>query len=150
MRAGGDVVVSAVSAGGHGPELEERAAREARAEEGGEDGGVGDDVAAGQVVERPERVRQVVREADVEREQRVSEVAVREEARPRGAGVEAVAEARGQRAVQEDRGERERRGGSRGGGEARRGEKFAGLQEPQDSGHIVRRGWGRRHHAFGS
>jgi hypothetical protein len=99
VRAGGDVVVGAVSAGGYGPELEERAAREARAEEGGEHGGVRDDVAAGQVVERLERVGQVVREADVEREQRVGEVAVREEARPRSAGVEAVAEERGQRAV---------------------------------------------------
>lgn len=44
-------------------------------------------------------MRQVVWEADVEREQRVSKVAVREEARTRCAGVEAVAEARGQRAV---------------------------------------------------
>ena len=101
MRSGSDVVVvvGAAATGGHGPQLEERAAREAGTEEGGEDGGVRDDVAAGQVVERLERVGQVVREADVEREQRVGEVAVREEARPRSAGVEAVAEARGQRAV---------------------------------------------------
>jgi hypothetical protein len=99
VRAGGDVVVSDVAAGGHGPELEERAARETRMEECSEDGGVRDDVAAGQVVERPERVRQVVQEADIEHEQRVSKVAVREEACIRCAGVEAVAEARGLRAV---------------------------------------------------
>jgi hypothetical protein len=59
VRAGGDVIVSALAAGGHGPELEERAARETRMEDGG--------------------VRDDVREADVEREQRVSKVVVREE-----------------------------------------------------------------------
>jgi hypothetical protein len=47
VRAGGDVVVSVVAAGGHGPELEERAARETRMEECSEDGGVRDDVTAG-------------------------------------------------------------------------------------------------------
>jgi hypothetical protein len=103
LAEAGDVVVSAVAAGGHGPELEERAARETRMEECSEDGGVHDDVAAGQVVEqvveRLERVRQVVREADIEHEQRVSKVAVREEARICCAGVEAVAEARGLGAV---------------------------------------------------
>jgi hypothetical protein len=41
----------------------------------------------------------VVWEADIEHEQRVSKVAVREEARIRCTGVEAVAEARGLRAV---------------------------------------------------
>lgn len=134
MRAGGDVLVGAAAAGGHGPEVEKRASREARAEERGEDGGVRDDVAARQVVERPERVRQVAWEADVEGEQRVREVAVRKEARARGAGVEAVADPRGQRAVEENRGERERGGGGGGRGEACGGGEIAGLEEAEDGG----------------
>jgi len=131
--------------------VEERAPRVARAEERGEDGGVRDDVAAGQVIERPERVRQVAREADVEGEQRVGEVAVREEARARGAGVEAVAEPRGQLAVEEHCGERERGGGGGGRGEARGGGEVAGPEEADDGGDARRRGGGgeRGHRVMG-
>ena len=57
-----------VGAGEHGPEGVEGVAREPRAEERREDGGVRDDVAAGQVVELLERVGEVAGEADVEGE----------------------------------------------------------------------------------
>lgn len=77
VGVGRDVVVGA---GEHVPEGGERAAGHPRAEERGEDRRVRDDVAAGQVVERPERVREVAWEADVEGEEGVGEVPVREEA----------------------------------------------------------------------
>lgn len=96
LNCGGERVgirKDAVSAGEHGPEGLEGASGKTRAEEGGQYGGVRDDIAVRQVVERPERVREVPWEADVEGEEGVGDVAVGEESRARGAGVQAVPEA---------------------------------------------------------
>lgn len=145
VGVGRDVVVGA---GEHVPEGGERAAGHPRAEERGEDRRVRDDVAAGQVVERPERVREVAWEADVEGEEGVGEVPVREEARPGRAAVEAAAEARW-RVAEEHGGEGDRGRGGGGGGprscrrQARRGREVPGVEEAED-GEVRRRGRGHR------